>query len=79
MANERLQVSQSYERLHSIMKASEIPDDNIYSDLQIKLESDPTYLGKYYTENRLGCYSTWRSHEDFFSMRWRHLANVKRL
>ena len=31
------------------MKASEIPDDDIHSDLQIPLESDPTYQGKYHT------------------------------
>ena len=46
--NERLQVSQSCDRLHSIMRASEIPGDDIHSDLQIKLESDPTYQGKYH-------------------------------
>ena len=31
------------------MKASEIPGDNIHSDVQMKLESDPTYQGKYHT------------------------------
>ena len=35
--------------VHSIIKASEIRGDNIHSDLQIKLESDPTYQGKYHT------------------------------
>ena len=44
--NERLQVSQSCDRLHNIMKDSETPGDDIHSDLQIKLESDPTYQGK---------------------------------
>ena len=39
--NERLQVSQSCDRLHSIMKAREIHGD--------ELESDPTYQGKYHT------------------------------
>ena len=41
--NERLQVSQSCDRLHTIMKAIEIHGDNLHSDLQTKLESDPTY------------------------------------
>ena len=45
--NERLHVTQGYDRLHSIMKAREIPGDNIHSDLQIQLESDPTYQGIY--------------------------------
>ena len=35
--------------VHSIIKACEIRGDNIHSDLQIKLESDPTYQGKYHT------------------------------
>ena len=46
--NERLQVSQSCDRLYSIMKASEILGDNLHSDFQTKLESDSTtkYLTK---------------------------------
>ena len=46
--NERLQVSQSCDRLHTIMKASEIHGDNLHSDFQTNLESDPTYQGKYH-------------------------------
>ena len=46
--NERLQVSQSCDRLYSIMKASEIHGDNLHSDFQTKLESDSTYQGKYH-------------------------------
>ena len=46
--NERLQVSQSCDRLYSIMKASEIHGDNLHSDFQTKLESDLTYQGKYH-------------------------------
>ena len=46
--NERLQVSQSCDKLYSIMKASEIRGDNLHSDFQTKLESDSTYQGKYH-------------------------------
>ena len=46
--NEKLQVSQSCDRLHTIMKASEIQGDNLNSNLQTKLEKDPAYQGKYH-------------------------------
>ena len=46
--NERLQVSQSCDRRYSIIIASKIHSDNLHSDFQTKLESDPTYKCKYH-------------------------------